>query len=152
MPVLTKTVQMVNDSEAIVKISGSDLVASVINISTDILAANQIVYPVGTGVPIVNIIGFQWCGAPGAVYKIDRGGARVATLLADNGNFMDFVELFPSENTNNTSNISVVISNAAGDTAIQGELWIRLRKVSGYASKIEAAVYGTYDDLTQVGS
>jgi hypothetical protein len=151
MAALTKTVQLVTDSEAVVKISGSDLVASVINISTDILAANQIVYPVG-GTPVANIIGFQWSGEPGAVYRVNRGGVRVASLLADNGNFMDFVELFPSENTNNTSDISVTIADAAGTAVKQGELWIRIRKVSGYASKIETAVYGVYDDLTQVGS
>ena len=151
MAALTKTVQLVTDSEAVVKISGSDLVASVINISTDILAANQIVYPVG-GTPVANIIGFQWCGEAGAVYRVNRGGVRVASLLADNGNFMDFVELFPPENTSNTSDISVTISDAAGTAVKQGELWIRIRKVSGYASKIETAVYGVYDDLTQVGS
>ena len=65
---------------------------------------------------------------------------------------MDFVELFPPENTANTSDISVTISDAAGTAVKQGELWIRIRKVSGYASKIETAVYGVYDDLTQVGS
>lgn len=151
MAVLTKTVQLVTDSEAVVKISGSDLVASVINISTDILAANQIVYPTSGAVPVANIIGFQWCGEPGAIYRVNRNSKRVVTLLADNGNFMDFVELFPSENTENTSDISVTIANAAG-TAVQGELWIRIRKVSGYASKIETAVYGVYDNLTAVGS
>jgi hypothetical protein len=151
MAALTKTVQLVTDSEAVVKISGSDLVASVVNISTDILAANQIVYPVG-GTPVANIIGFQWSGEPGAVIRVNRNSIRVASLLADNGNFMDFVELFPPENTANTSDISVTIADAAGTAAKQGELWIRIRKVSGYASKIETAVYGVYDNLTQVGS
>lgn len=150
MPVLTKTIQRVTDSEAVVKIAGSHTAASVINISTDILAENQIVYPVGA-TPVANIIGFQWAGEAGAVYRINRGGERVISLLADNGNFMDFVELFPSENTNNTSDISVTITNAAG-AAVQGEVWIRIRKVSGYASKIETAVFSTYDNLTQVGS
>ena len=55
------------------------------------------------------------------------------------------------ENTGNTSDISVTISTAAG-AAIQGELWIRIRKVAGYASKIETAVYGIYDNTSQVGS
>ena len=65
---------------------------------------------------------------------------------------MDFVELFPAENTNNTSNITVTIVKTDGTTAVQGELWIRIRKVSGYASKIETAVYSVYDNLTAVGS
>ena len=41
---------------------------------------------------------------------------------------------------------------AAGNAAVQGELWIRIRKVSGYTSKIETAQFGVYDDTTQVGS
>ena len=95
MAALLKAVQLVTDSEAIVKISGNDTAPAIIDIKTDILAANQIVYPVGGNV-VANIIGFQWAGEPGAIYKIDRNGVRVASLLADNGNFMDFVELFPS--------------------------------------------------------
>lgn len=150
MAVLSKVVQMVTDSEAVVKISGSDINPVTISITADILAANQIVYPPAS-TPVANIIGFQWSGEPGAIYKISRGGVRVASLLADNGNFMDFVELFPSENTNNTSDIVVSIVTAAG-AAVQGELWIRVRKVSGYASKTETAVFGVYDNLTAVGS
>lgn len=150
MAVLTKLVQSVSDSEAIVKVSGSDINPVTINISTDILATNQQVYPVG-GTPIANILGFQWAGEPGAIYKIDRGGVRVASLLADNGNFMDFVELFPPENAQNTQNITVTIVNSAG-SAVQGEVWIRIRKVSGYASTIETPVFGVYDNTTVVGS
>jgi hypothetical protein len=65
---------------------------------------------------------------------------------------MDFVELFPPESTANTSDISVTIADAAGTAAKQGELWIRVRKVSGYASKTETAQFGIYDNLTAVGS
>lgn len=151
MATTAAVVQKVTDSEAIVKVSGNTIGPVTINIATDILAANQIVYPVG-GTPVANIIGFQWAGDSGATYRIDRGSTRVATLLADNGNFLDFVELFPAENTNNTSNITVTIVKTDGTTAVQGELWIRIRKVSGYASKIETAVYSVYDNLTAVGS
>lgn len=150
MAALLKAIQLVSDSEAVVKISGKDTAPAVIDIKTDILAANQIVYPVGS-TPVANIIGFQWAGEPGAIIKIDRNGVRVISLLADNGNFMDFVELFPSEPTEHSSNISVTIVDKEG-AAVQGEVWVRIRKVSGYASKIETAVYGVYDDLTQVGA
>jgi len=125
---LIKTIQLVTDSEAVVKISGSSTSASVIDIASDILSPGQTV----SGTPIVNIIGFQWAGEPGAIYQVNRNSVRIATLLADNGNFMDFVELFPSENTENTSNISINIVKSGG-AAVQGELWIRLRKVSGFA-------------------
>ena len=149
MAATAAVVQLVTDSEAIVKVSGSTITPVTINIATDILAPKQIV-PSGA-TPTANIIGFQWAGEPGAIYKIDRGSTRVASLLADNGNFMDFVELFPPENTANTSNITVTIQKA-DNSAVQGELWIRIRKVSGYTSKIETAQYGIYDDLNAVGS
>lgn len=150
MAALSKVVQLVTDTEAVVKISGKDTAPVTIDIAADILAANQIVYPVG-GTPTATIIGFQWAGEPGAIYKIDRNTTRVASLLADNGNFMDFVELFPPENTQSTSNITVTIVNSAG-ASVQGEVWIRIRKVSGYASKTETAQFSIYDNLTQVGS
>jgi hypothetical protein len=124
---LLKVVQMVNETEAIVKVSGNSTSAAVIDIATDILSTGQTV----SGTPVVNIIGFQWAGEPGAIYQINRNTVRVASLLADNGNFMDFVELFPSENTENTSNVSVNIVKSDG-SAVQGEVWIRLRKVSGF--------------------
>ena len=134
---------------AIVKVSGSSTTPMVIDIAADILAQKQIV-PSGA-TPTANIIGFQWAGEPGAIYKIERNGVRVASLLADNGNFMDFVELFPPENTANTSNITVTIQKA-DNSAVQGEVWLRIRKVSGYTSKIETAQFGIYDDLNAVGS
>lgn len=64
---------------------------------------------------------------------------------------MDFVELFPSEPTQNTSDISVNILTAAA-AAVQGEVWIRLRKIDGYVSKIETAQFGTYDNTLVQGS
>ena len=63
---------------------------------------------------------------------------------------MDFVELFPPENVNATSNL--VVSFSAAGTGTKGEVWIRLRKVTGYANKIETGLFSVYDDLTQVGS
>lgn len=126
---LIKAVQMVNATEAIVKVSGNSVTPMSIDIAADLLATGQTV----SGTPVVNILGFQWAGEPGAIYKIDRNNVRVASLLADNGNFMDFIELFPSENTQNTSNVSVTIVNSAG-TAVQGEVWIRFRKVSGFVT------------------
>ena len=71
----TAVVQLVTDSEAIVKVSGNTITPVTINIATDILAPSQIV-PNGV-TPVANIIGFQWAGEPGAIYKIERNGVRV---------------------------------------------------------------------------
>jgi hypothetical protein len=223
MAALTKAIQKVTETEAVVKISGSDTAASVISLATDLLPYTNILDGVGTvtigtgattvvgvgtafltashvnakiytsagvyvgtitsvtdathatltangaaaiagttfkisyatqvvvGTPIVNIIGAQWAGEAGAIYKVNRGGTRVVSLLADNGNFMDFVELFPAEPTNNTQDISVTIVNASA-AAVQGEVWLRLRKVDGYAGKIETTLYGIYDNVLVTGS
>lgn len=151
MATTAAVVQLVTDSEAVIKVSGNTIAPVTINIQTDILATNQIIYPPATA-PTVNIIGFQWSGDVGATYRIDRNGIRIATLLADNGNFMDFIELFPSEPTQNTQNITVTIVKNDGTTPVQGELWIRVRKVSGFASKIETAQFSVLDNLTAVGS
>lgn len=102
------------------------------------------------GTPSVSLIGLQWGGEPGAIYRISRGGTRIATVLADNGNFMDFVELFPPDNVNATNDFSIVIQNASA-AAVQGELWLRLRKNSGYQNKIETTTYGVYDNTRIVG-
>lgn len=130
MAALSKSIIKVSDTEAIVRIAGKDTAAVTINIATDILSTNQTV----SGTPTVTITGVQWAGEPGAIYKVDRNGTRIVTPLADNGNFIDFMgTAFPPENTNSTSNIDVTIVTAAG-AAVQGELWLRLRKVSGYVT------------------
>ena len=46
----------------------------------------------------------------------------------------------------NTSDIVVTIAGA------EAQLYLTLRKIGGYASKVETAVYGAYDDQTAVGS
>lgn len=130
MAALVKSILKVSDSEAIVRIAGSDSAPITIDLSTDLLTDTQEV----SGTPVVNITGVQWAGEPGAIYKVDRGGVRIVTPLADNGNFIDFLGTsFPPENTNSTSNIVVTIVDKVG-AAVQGELWLRLRKVSGYVS------------------
>ena len=138
-------------------------IASVTNTTTATLSANGAAAIAGTtykiqyaqqvisGTPTAAIIGVQWAGEPGVVYRVSRAGTRVMTLLADNGNFMDFIELFPPDNVNATSDISVTITDAGG-AAKQGELWLRLRKTDGFASKIETAQFGIYDNVLVQGS
>ena len=148
MAALAKSVLKLSESEAIVRIAGKDANPVTISLATDLLSTTQEI----VGTPTVNIIGVQWAGEPGAIYKIDRGGVRIVTPLADNGNFIDFMGTqFPPESTNATNDIVVTIVNAAG-SSVQGELWLRLRKTSGYASKIELAQFGSYDNPNVVGS
>jgi hypothetical protein len=50
------------------------------------------------------------------------------------------------DNIENASDITVTIAGA------EAQCYLVLRKVSGYATKVETAVFGAYDDQTQVGS
>lgn len=148
MPALTKTITKLSESEAVVKIAGKDTAAVTISLATDLLSTTQEI----AGTPTATIIGVQWTGEPGAIYKVDRGGVRIITLLADNGNFIDFNGSWnPPDTINTSSDISVTIVDASG-AATQGELWLRLRKNTGYASKIELAQFGSYDNPNVVGS
>lgn len=50
-----------------------------------------------------------------------------------------------ADNTNNTSDLVVSITGT-------GNLYITLRKVSGYVQKIETAKFGAYDNTSVVGA
>ena len=130
MAALTKTLIKANETEAVVKIAGSDTAASVIALATDILATGQTV----TGTPKVNIIGVQWSGEAGGAIKIARNGTRIMSLVTDNPGYMDMMGTeIPPDNINNTNDISVTITNSS-NAAVQGEVYLRLRKTSGYGS------------------
>lgn len=145
---LSKTILKLTESEVIAKVSGIGTETVTFDLGVDFLSTTQELVTT----PKVTIINVQWSGEPGGIIKIDRGGTRIMSLLHDNGNYMDFCgTLFPPESINDTDNIDVSIVDADGN-AVQGELWLRLRKVDGFASKIETAIFGIYDDLNAVGS
>ena len=50
------------------------------------------------------------------------------------------------DNTENSSDIVVAISGA------EAHIYLTLRKVSGYATKVETAQFGSYDNPAVVGS
>lgn len=96
---------------------------------------------------VVNIVGVTWTGSSAGVITIARGGTTIMTLQSTPSGSIDFGgQTLPAESTKNTDPIVVTISGG------QAECWIRLRKTSGYSSKIEPYAYGSYDDPTKVGS
>lgn len=224
MAALTKTIIKASETEAVIKIAGSDTAASIINLTTDLLPYGNIIAGAGTvtigtgatsivgvgtnfstdvhvnakvyntagvyvglitsvtdathatlsangavaiagttykiqyatqviiGTPSVSITAVQWAGAPGAIYKVDRNSVRIITPLADNGNLIDMMgTYFPPDNVNATYPISVTIVDKL-DTAVQGEIWIKLRKNSGYYGKIETTQFGALDNELVYGS
>jgi hypothetical protein len=142
MPV-AKTVLKNTNQEAVVKVAGTDASAT-IDLSVDLLAASQ---ALDGGTQTVNIAGLVWTGAIGGVITITRNSVVIASLQSNAAGALDFTgQMMIPETIQNTSDIVVTVSGA------QAECWIRLRKVGGYATKVEPATYGSYDDETRVGA
>lgn len=99
------------------------------------------------GTQVANITGFSWTGAPTGVITITRGTNTVATLATEAASQFDFDgQVMPPDTTGSTADISVAFSGAAG------ELWIKIRKVSGWQTTVQPEQYGPYDDPGTLGA
>lgn len=121
-----KTIFKKTYGEALVKVAGT-AASETINLATDLLSTNSELVDGGT--PVVNIAAVTWTGVSTGVITITRNNVIVMTLNAGASGFLDFGgQIFPPDETENTSDIVVTISGG------QAECWIRLRKVSGYVN------------------
>jgi len=94
----------------------------------------------------VDIIAATWTGALAGIVTLTRT-ARIMTLNAGASGMLQFDgQQMPSESTNNTVDIATVITG--GDI----ELWLKLRKVSGWKTRVEPEQFGPYDDVSLAGS
>lgn len=140
---VTKTVLKSVNQETVIKVAGT-AAAATIDLQTDIVASTQ---ELDGATQTVNIIGVVWTGAADGIVEISRGGVVITTLQANAAGALEFGgQAMIPETINNTSDIVVTISGA------QAECWIRLRKVTGYKTKVEYATYGAYDDEARVGA
>ena len=129
--------------EAVIKVWGPAATTEVIDIST-LLATGQ---ALNGGTQTVTIVGAQWTGASGGIATVTRNSETIMTLQsAPTGVLLFDGQTMPHDNRQSTSDISVAITGAAV------EVWLKLRKVSGYATMIEDATYGSYDDPTRIGA
>lgn len=140
---VTKTVLKNTNQESVVKVAGT-AAAATIDLSVDLLASTQ---ALDGATQTVNIIGLVWTGATDGIITITRNSVVIATLQANAAGmlYFDGQSMIP-DTIQNTSDIVVTISGA------QAECWLRLRKVGGFATKVETAVFGSYDNETVVGS
>lgn len=139
---VTQTIIKNTDKEAVVKVAGT-AATSTINIAT-LLAANQVL---DGGTQTVNIIGVSWSGDAAGVININRNAITIMTLLATSSNTLIFDgQTMTPDTVQNTSNIDVVVSGGVG------QVWLKLRKVSGYKTTIELAEFGSYDNPAVAGS
>lgn len=140
---VTKTILKNTNQETIIKVSGT-AAAATINLATDLLAATQ---ALSGDTQTVNIAAVQWVGLSGAAITVTRNSINVLTLPGGGADYLEFAAGSGFvESTENTSDITVTIAGA------EAQCYIVLRKAGGFATKVETAVFGAYDDQTQVGS
>ena len=137
---MAKNVLKNTNGEAVVKITG--IGAETIDLQTDILAATQ---ALDGETQTVNIVGIQFTGLATSTITIVRGGTTVTSLSSEGHDYIEFGAGY-SETVGNTADIAVTIGTA------NAQCYLTLRKVSGYATKVETATYGAYDDPTRIGA
>lgn len=95
---------------------------------------------------VVNIAGVTWVGESDATITVERGDETVLSLSCVGASELDFTgQDVPPDTVENTEDLKVTFTGV-------GQLYIKLRKVSGYLNQVENATYGAYDDPTRVGA
>ena len=140
---VTKTILKNTNNETIIKIAGTADGAT-IDLQTDCLASTQ---ELSGGTQTVNIAGVQWVALADASITITRNSTNILTLPGGGADSIDFAAGQGFVDTiNNTSDIIVTIAGA------EAQCYLVLRKVGGYATKVETAVFGAYDNQSVAGS
>jgi hypothetical protein len=140
---VAKTILKNTNQESVVKIAGT-AAAATIDLSVDLLSGAQ---ALDGATQRVNIAGVQWVGLPESTITISRNSVNILTLPGGGADYMEFAA--GSGFVDNIENASDIVVTIAGAEA---QCYLVLRKVSGYATKVETAVYGAYDDETRVGA
>lgn len=137
---MPKRILKQTETLAIVKVWGTN-VTETISLNSDLLSPTMIV----EGTPRVNI-SFVTSYSQSDADSIAVVRNSVPVLYMNGVDQIDFSGNFGiTEDTENSSNFVITISGTAG-------IYLNLRKVSGYKSKIETAQFSVYDDINVVGS
>lgn len=142
MAVLFTTVKNTNQ-ETVIHFDTSAAESGTIALNT-LGASTQALISGGT--PTVNITKIFVFGELGAGTRIVRNSKNVFSCSPENAPMADYTANGWSDNINNTYDI--VITN---DVAKPVTGYLVLRKVAGWATTVEPATYGAYDDVTVVG-
>jgi len=139
---VTKTILKNTHQEAVVKISGTAASAT-IDISADLLNAKQELNGSTVRVDIIDCI---VTGLLGSGITVVRNSVPILAFAPENSIKLSFEGEGFRENIQNNANIVVTISGA------EAHIYLVLRKVAGFASMIETAQFGSYDNESAVGS
>lgn len=138
---MAKTILKNTVQEAVVKITGVG--TETIGIATDVLADSQ---ALSGATQTVNIVAMRYSGLASSAITVTRNSVVVSSFSAEGEGTINFIGEGYVDSTGNTSDLVVAISGA------NAQLYLTLRKVSGYAPKVENATYGAYDDPTRIGA
>lgn len=139
---MAKAIIKQTETLAIIKVSGTN-VSETITLATDLLSSTM----VQTGTLHVPIAFVLWNLSSGVsdTITITRNGVRVLDLFQNPG-FCDFAGNGGFlENTQDSDDIVVQIVGT-------GAVYITVRKVGGYVSKVETAQFSYHDNVNAVGS
>lgn len=133
-----KRILRLTNQEAIVKIDG-DVGSATIDLDVDLkLETEEIV-----GSPAVNIVVMQVSGKTGSTLSVARNSVNLWDLQAGSAECIDLLNIGgASDNTFNTSDIVVTSSGA------EGQLILKLRKLSGYKTLIRTEQTGNQEPVT----
>lgn len=140
-----KSILKVTHQDAVVCVRGHSG-SAVIDLDVDLLIGTQVI----SGTPTVNIVGITWTGSPAGSADVTRGQAspKLAVVPGAAPGELDFSgqNMVPITDFN-TTDITVTI---AGVDEMQ--VWLRLRKVDGFATTVEPEQFGHYDNPNVAGS
>lgn len=137
---MPKRIMKQTETLAVVKVWGTNI-SETISLNSDLLSSTMVV----DGTPRVNI-SFLTSYSPSDADSVAIFRNSVPVVYLTGVDQLDFSGNFGiTEDTENASNFVVTITGTAG-------VYLNLRKVSGYKSKIETAQFSVYDDLNAVGS
>lgn len=143
---ITKTILKKTQTDVVIKLAGVSGDGATIDLQgADVVATTE---QVASGSQVVNINGVSWTGETTASITIARNSTRILTLPCGAPSQWDFDgQTMPPDSTENTSDIIVTFGGTGN-----AEVYLKLRKVSGYNTKIETGAFGIYDDTNAVGS
>ena len=141
---MTQAVIKQTHQETVVKVWGASGTTETIDLQT-LMGTNQ---ALDGETQTVTITGITWTGLTDGIAVITRNSVPIASLQANAAGMLIFDgQTMPPDNIQPTQDIVVAITGAAC------EVWLKLRKVSGYKSKSgEYPQYGAYEDETRVGA
>jgi hypothetical protein len=137
---MPKRIMKNTETLAVVKVWGTNI-SETISLNSDLLSPTMVV----DGTPRVNIT-FLTSYSQTDTDNIVILRNSVPVVYLNGVDQLDFAGNFGiTEDTENAANFVVTITGTAG-------VYLNLRKVSGYKSKIETAQFSVYDDTNAVGS